>query len=92
MKYFIKIGERYLSYVDYHWYETAKECVTVFDSITSIKNVLSMLKKHYVYNPTIWEENENGEIKEIKLYKAPKPDPYFDTKKEPLKIKCTVKF
>lgn len=50
--YNIKIGERYLLWIDDHWYETSAN-----PSLTLTKEeaiyALNLLKKHYVYNADV---------------------------------------
>ena len=94
IKYFIKIGERYLSWVDDNWYETNKKSPSYFDTLVEIKNAIAKLANHYIYKPLVFEAINYDLInaKEIKLYKEPKKDPYFDKEDKPAKIKCIFKF
>ena len=93
MSYFLMIGNRYLQWIDACWYGTSKEYFMTFDSLTEIREIIDKLKKHYVYDPTVWEVNDNDIIKEIKLYSPTKPCAYFNkSTKKPLTIKCTLKF
>ena len=87
--YFIKIGERYLSWVDENWYETNKEKGTLFDTISDVKDAISKLAKHYVYSPLVFEiENFNfNNAKQIKLYEKPKEDSFFKATLKPIKLK-----
>lgn len=52
--YFIKIGERYLSWADENWYETNKKEPTYF-TWHEIINIIKLLEKHYVFNPLIFQ-------------------------------------
>ena len=94
IKYFIKVGDRYLSWVDENWYETNKKGPSLIDNIIDVKNTVSKLSKHYVYTPTIFEvaNYDFDNAKEIKVFKAPKLDPYFDKEVKPVKIKCKITF
>ncbi len=92
MRYFLMIGKRYLQWIDNCWYGTSKEHFMTFNSLTEVREVINNLKNHYVYDPTIWELNDNDIMKEIKLHSPTKPCEYFKDSKKPLIIKCTLKF
>lgn len=95
IKYFIKIGERYLSWVDNNWYETNKKSPSYFNTLVETKEAVSKLAMHYVYNPIVFEvvNYDLDNAKQIKLYEQPKKDPYFDKiDDKPVKIKCVFKF
>ena len=94
VKYFIKIGNRYLSWVDENWYETNKKKPAIFNTIVDVKEIVKQLSKHYVYNPFIFEvvnyDYENA--REIKLYEKPKDIPFFKKEEKPFTIKCKLRF
>ena len=57
--YYIKIGNRYLSWVDENWYETNTKEPT-FISWDEVIKYMNLLKKHYVYNAVIFESVHNN--------------------------------
>ena len=56
--YYIKIGNRYLSWVDENWYETNKKEPTYFN-YDELINSIKLLEKHYVLNPTVFRHYDD---------------------------------
>lgn len=59
MNYAIKIGDRYLQWVDSHWYETTNEPIGLFKIPDEARSAIKQLKKHYVHNLQIMKFTNN---------------------------------
>lgn len=52
-KYTVKVGDRFLAWVDDRWYETQKEPIALFELPEDARRAIKMLKKHYAFDTHI---------------------------------------
>ena len=73
MKYKIKVGDRFLLWVDECWYETEKEGGVFFDTIEDVKTIIRQMNKHYRFDVKVLEiDFDKNTEKEIDVKVKPK--------------------
>lgn len=91
MKYKIKVGDRFLLWVDECWYETEKDGGVFFDSIDDVTSAILQMKKHYRFDVKVFEISPNGLDKEISIsFAKPKTAVIKVNKDDAFMLNCII--